>query len=230
MNGHSAKLFRNGVLTLRDILLMNGYSYGDMVGKTGKSLTVTLDGKRLVFRGEPAVPAVLRVNEEEATLSTVIHAGDHIHFVPARHGGGAGRTVAELLGPEFYGKVMVNNAPASMETQLNQGDVVLTLRQTPPAPRREAAPTVVRPDAAVQAAAPARPVPPSGELRISLNGEPLVLPAREDGGAYHLMDLLEYSGIDFEHLDRAVRLEVNGIERGFQYAVKAQDRVIISLI
>jgi hypothetical protein len=44
------------------------------------------------------------------------------------------------------------------------------------------------------------------------------------------MDLLEYSGIDFEHLDRAVRLEVNGIERGFQYAVKAQDRVIISLI
>lgn len=63
LNGHSAKLFRNGVLTLRDILLMNGYSYGDMVGKTGKSLTVTLDGKRLVFRGEPAVPAVLRVNE-----------------------------------------------------------------------------------------------------------------------------------------------------------------------
>ena len=230
LNGHSAKLFRNGVLTLRDILLMNGYSYGDMVGKTGKSLSVTLDGKRLVFRGEPAVPAVLRVNEEEATLSTVIHAGDHIHFVPARHGEGAGRTVAELLGPEFYGKVMVNNAPASMETQLNQGDVVLTLRQTPPAPRREAAPTAVRPDAAVQAAAPVRPVPPSGELRISLNGEPLVLPAREDGGAYHLMDLLEYSGIDFEHLDRAVRLEVNGIERGFQYAVKAQDRVIISLI
>ena len=88
LNGHSAKLFRNGVLTLRDILLMNGYSYGDMVGKTGKSLTVTLDGKRLVFRGEPAVPAVLRVNEEEATLSTVIHAGDHIHFVPARHGEG----------------------------------------------------------------------------------------------------------------------------------------------
>ena len=33
-----------------------------------------------------------------------------------------------------------------------------------------------------------------------------------------------------EHLDRAVRLEVNGVERGFQYTVKAQDRVTISLI
>ena len=47
LNGQTAKLFRNGVLTLRDILLMNGYSYADMVGKTGKSLNVTLDGKRL---------------------------------------------------------------------------------------------------------------------------------------------------------------------------------------
>ncbi|MDE6923502.1 MAG: pilus assembly protein PilM, partial [Oscillospiraceae bacterium] len=141
LNGQSAKLFRNGVLTLRDILLMNGYGYGDMVGKTGKSLTVTLDGKRLVFRGEPAIPAALRVNEEEASLSTVIHAGDHIHFVPARHGEAASRTVAELLGPDFYGQVLVNNAPASMDTQLGQGDVVLTLRQTRPAvPPAPAAP------------------------------------------------------------------------------------------
>lgn len=229
LNGQSAKLFRNGVLTLRDILLMNGYGYGDMVGKTGKSLTVTLDGKRLVFRGEPAIPAALRVNEEEASLSTVIHAGDHIHFVPARHGEAASRTVAELLGPDFYGQVLVNNAPASMDTQLGQGDVVLTLRQTRPAvPPAPAAP--VRPDVpSAPQAAPVRPVP-SGELRIILNGKPLVLPAKEDRSPYHLMDLLEHSGIDFEHLDRAVRLEVNGVERGFQYAVKAQDSVTISLI
>lgn len=229
LNGQSAKLFRNGVLTLRDILLMNGYGYGDMVGKTGKSLTVTLDGKRLVFRGEPAIPAALRVNEEEASLSTVIHAGDHIHFVPARHGEAASRTVAELLGPDFYGQVLVNNAPASMDTQLGQGDVVLTLRQTRPAvPPAPAAP--VRPDVpSAPQAAPVRPVP-GGELRIILNGKPLVLPAKEDRSPYHLMDLLEHSGIDFEHLDRAVRLEVNGVERGFQYTVKAQDSVTISLI
>ena len=43
------------------------------------------------------------------------------------------------------------------------------------------------------------------------------------------MDLLEYSGIDFEHLDRAVRLEVNGEERGFQHPLKEQDSVTITL-
>lgn len=224
LNGQSAKLFRNGVLTLRDILLMNGYSYGDMVGKTGRSLTVTVDGKRMVFRGEPAVPAVLQVNDEEASLSAVVHAGDHIRFVPARHGQAASRTLAELLGPGFYGQAMVNNAPAPMDTQLRQGDVVLTLRQAPPAPRQEA----VRPNAS-QAAAPVKPVVQSREVHITLNGEPLALPAKDGGTPYYLMDLLEYSGIDFEHLDRNVRLEVNGVEQGFQYALREQDSVLITV-
>jgi len=222
LNGQSAKLFRNGMLTLRDILLMNGYSYGDMVGKTGRSLSITVDGKRMVFRGEPAIPAVLQVNDEESSLSAVIHAGDHIRFVPARHGRPASRTVAELLGPDFCGKVMVNNAPAPMDAQLCQGDVVLTLRQAQPAPRQE----TVRPGFP---SAPARPIVRSGEVHLTLNGDPLTLPAKENGGPYYLMDLLEYSGIDFEHLDRNVRLEVNGVEQGFQCVLKEQDSVSITL-
>ena len=236
LNGQTAKLFRNGVLTLRDILLMNGYSYADMVGKTGKSLNVTLDGKRLVYRGEPAVPAVLRINGEEATLSSVVHAGDEIHFIPAGHGEDAHRTLGELLGENFYGKAMVNNAISSMDRQLIQGDVILTLRQTPP---KETPPDLVQPQTpspAVQPApppmaapAPARPAPRPREVHFVLNGNPLVLPLKEDGSPYYLMDLLEHSGIDFEHLDRAVRLEVNGIERGFQHALKEQDSITITL-
>lgn len=223
LNGQSAKLFRNGVLTLRDILLMNGYSYADMVGKTGKSLTVTLDGKRLVFRGEPAVPAVLRVNGEEAALSATIHAGDEIRFVPAARGEDAHRTLGELLGADFYGKAMVNNAIAPLDRPLAQGDVILTLRQTPPAPVPPAQPAYAPP------AAPVQPAPRPREVHLLLNGEALVLPRKEDGSPYYLMDLLEYSGIDFEHLDRPVRLEVNGVERGFQHALKEQDSVTITL-
>ncbi len=52
---------------------------------------------------------------------------------------------------------------------------------------------------------------------------------KEDGSPYYLMDLLDHSGIDFEHLDRPVRLEVNGVERGFQHALKEQDTVTITL-
>ena len=98
LNGQPAKLFRSGTLTLRDILLMNGYTYEDILGRSGKSLSATLDGRRVVLRGEPAAPAVLRLNEEDAPVTAVVHAGDQISFVPARSGADASRTLAELRG------------------------------------------------------------------------------------------------------------------------------------
>ena len=107
LNGQPAKLFRSGTLTLRDILLMNGYTYEEILGKSGKSLSVTLDGRRVVLRGEPAAPAVLRLNGEDAPVSAMVHAGDQISFIPARSGADAARTLAELLGRPV--RALVNN-------------------------------------------------------------------------------------------------------------------------
>ena len=41
------------------------------------------------------------------------------------------------------------------------------------------------------------------------------------------MDLLERSGIDFEHLDRPVRLAVNGQAGAFQQVLRPGDQVEI---
>ena len=130
LNGQPAKLFRSGTLTLRDILLMNGYTYEEILGKSGKSLSVTLDGRRVVLRGEPAAPAVLRLNGEDAPVSAMVHAGDQISFIPARSGADAARTLAELLGRPV--RALVNNREAPADTQLKQGDVILTLEPPPP--------------------------------------------------------------------------------------------------
>ena len=43
LNGSPAKLFRSGTLTIRDILLMNGCRYGDMMGRTGANLTYNFE-------------------------------------------------------------------------------------------------------------------------------------------------------------------------------------------
>lgn len=67
-------------------------------------------------------------------------------------------------------------------------------------------------------------------LQLRLNGQMLALPPKENGVPYYLMDLLQYSGIDFERLSRPVRLEVNGEEQGFQYQLKEQDSVVIRLL
>ena len=235
LNGKQAKLFRSGILTLRDILQMNGYGYSEMLGRTGKSLKLVVDGKHLVLRGEPAVPAILRVNDEDATLSTVVHAGDTIHFVPARDGASVSRTLGELLGPTFSGRALVNNVEAPMDTVLKQGDEILTLHRSAPAPAavqpQVQAPQVQAPQVqAPQVQAPTLPPTPGirrGPLHVFLNGEPLELPPKEEDAPYYLMDLLQKSGIDFEKVDGPVRLMVNGTEQGFRCILREGDSVSI---
>jgi len=214
LNGQPAKLFRSGTLTLRDILLMNGYTYEEILGKSGKSLSVTLDGRRVVLRGEPAAPAVLRLNGEDAPVSAMVHAGDQISFIPARSGADAARTLAELLGRPV--RALVNNREAPADTQLKQGDVILTLES--PASVAEAA------------AEPAAPYVSLRTLDIVLNEKPLHLDGKEDGAPYYLMDLLKFSGLDFDHLEQPVRLEVNGAECGFRQVLKDGDSVTIACV
>lgn len=236
LNGEPAKLFRNGVLTLRDILLMNGFTYSDMIGRTGKSLSITLDGKRVVLRGEPAVPAILQVNGEAASLSTIVHAGDVIHFVPAQHGPDIQKTLGELLKDGDASYALVNEQRVSMDTVLQSGDVVqtfqLAVKEIPNSggskaeaeeqPRSE----VASHEEPAQVELP--PIQkPVQNVSIMLNGKPLYLEPKENGLPYYVMDLLQYSGIDFEHLDRAVRLEVNGMECRFQQVIKNGDIVNI---
>jgi len=60
-----------------------------------------------------------------------------------------------------------------------------------------------------------------------LNGNALELPAKPEGAPYYLMDLLDHSGLDFEHLDRSVVLKVNGENSAFMRVLKDGDSVSI---
>ncbi len=254
LNGETAKLFRSGTLTVRDILLMNGYTYADMLGRSGKNLGVTLNGRRMVLRGEPATPAILRVNGEEAAINAVVHAGDSIRFQPARSGRDAAKTLGELLGKDFSGRVLLNNREGDRKAPLRQGDVILTLEgpaglipplpeqpeqpeKTAPQPEPDAPPPAPLPEEKAEPVSeePPQPEPPKPvkprirkrEVEILLNGKPVVLPPKENGQPYYVMDLLERSGVDFEKLEGPVRLAVNGTECGFSQAVKDRDSITI---
>jgi membrane-associated protease RseP (regulator of RpoE activity) len=53
LNGRPAKLFRSGAFTARDLLMMNGYSYQDMIGRSGKNIVVSVNGERVVLKDFP---------------------------------------------------------------------------------------------------------------------------------------------------------------------------------
>ncbi len=283
LNGKPAKLFRSGALTVLELLMMNGYSSIDLLGRTGKSLSVTVDGQRMLFRGEPASPCVLLLNGTEAVPSAVVYAGDSIEFTPAVSGVPAQKTVKDLLGADFTGGVTVNGRLVDLDTRLSTGDQIVTsTRPVRPAhrpeypkaePQRQTVPPAVRPEReAPKAESPLSPnvkpaeafavpmeapriAPPPAEVRpaqsdfrektappadresktgpslqVMLNGKALILPGKPEGVPYYVMDLLEHSEIDFEHLDRGVELQVNGQECAFSQELRAQDNVVIQYL
>ena len=71
---------------------------------------------------------------------------------------------------------------------------------------------------------PVRPIP---AMPLHLNGQLLMLNPKDDNSPYYLMDLLDRSGIDFEHLDRPVELLVNGMEAPFSQILCPNDDVVI---
>lgn len=240
LNGERAKLFRSGVLTARDVLLMNGYTYQDMIGRTGKNLNLTLDGRHVMLRGEPATPAVMTINGKESPITAVVHAGDRISFTPAGQGTDVTITLGDFLvnqlslegeiSEDTIGRVLVNNREVPLDVQLHNQDVILLLDKAPAGSleREEVPVQAVRPAAPVEVPAPVEEKKVLGPaLELMFNGEPLVLPPKDSGQPYYLMDLLEYSGIDFEHLDRSVRLVVNGVEGSFQQVIHQGDQVEI---
>ncbi len=140
LNERPAKLFRRGSFTVMDVLMMNGYNYQDMIGRSGQNLVVSVNGKRTIFYGEKAEPSVLKLNGEEAQLSDPVHADDWIVFIPARHGKSASAMLFDVAEPGKNG-VLVNGEAVNENIPLKSGDsiVIENLIETPDLKKQETA-------------------------------------------------------------------------------------------
>ncbi|MBR3570604.1 MAG: pilus assembly protein PilM [Oscillibacter sp.] len=224
LNGEPAKLFRSGTLIVRDLLMMNGYNYNDMMGRTGGNLTFTLNGERKFFRGALPIPPVILLNGELAALTDTVRAGDHLQFVPAKAGADAERRVSDVLGEDFAGTVTINGARAKLDAAIQTGDDIWADRKETPAAPAEEAPA---PAAEAKPAPAEPPADDAKQIRVTLNGEKLILFGKPGGDPYYLMDLLKFSDLDFQNLDKPVELRVNGEPGQFREVIKDGDSVEI---
>lgn len=131
LNGRPAKLFRTGSFTALNLLMMNGYNFRDIIGRSGANLTVTVNGRRKVFYGTATQPASLLINQQEGKLSEVIHAGDTIDFVPAVQGIPAKPCLGDIEGALTCTDITLNGTHASLKTFLKNGDSIM---MDPPIP------------------------------------------------------------------------------------------------
>ena len=261
LNGKKAKLFSNGTLYISDILMMNGYRYQDLLGRSGRSLIVSVNGRRKIFYGSPGEPAVLKLNGNEAGISDLVHAGDKIVFIPAKNGRDAEVCAADLVentADLSRLQAQVNGRAADWRAPLHYGDQVEitgskdalielldgpeqeireelmeeSLKESLNEPKEEFLEEPRKsedapPQKAVTDRREQRNEGKRGSLGIELNGEKIFLPEKPDGTPYYLMDLLQYSGLDFDKISAPVMLRINGRTAPFQQEVREKDRVEI---
>lgn len=254
LNGTRAKLFRNRTMTILDILMMNGFSYQDIIPQTGRNLMIQINGDQAVYHGTPGEPAKLMKNGKEARISDFVETGDRIEFTPATKGQHARRHLKELLSEDLSQTATVNGNIVSPNTLLKMGDMVLIEAN----PQRAVAPDIIHvaaqetnvdatfepssdydnafdtdlnfdinqvPLEINQAAAESSGTDRS--IEFYLNHQSVSLPKKIDGSPYYLMDLLERSGLDLEHPTGDIVLRVNGESSTFLQDLKSGDSIEI---
>ncbi len=195
LNGRPAKLFRTGSFTALNLLMMNGYNFRDIIGRSGANLTVTVNGRRKVFYGTATQPASLLINQQEGKLSEVIHAGDIIDFVPAVQGIPAKPCLGDIEGALTCRDITLNGAHASLNTFLKSGDSIMMEPPVAEEPVRNTEPAANPAAADTSSAAPVPPDP------VSDNTPAAKIPAPEsqtagtdaDSLAVHAEELPELS-------------------------------------
>jgi len=100
LNKKKIRIFNTKSLTVLDLLTIAGYKSSNIIGRTGRNLTFTLNGEPKTINGEPATPAVITVNDSPANINTPISQGDNVTITPAKNGKNAEITVSELTGGE----------------------------------------------------------------------------------------------------------------------------------
>lgn len=136
LNGSRLQLLGRA-MTVMEALRRGGFQYGQIMGRSGKSVVFELNGARHIARGGLPTLAEIRVNGQTAGLSTLLQAGDEIAFLPASDGTDAAptvETVVEGWGPfqvDLFGqevdagtRAWVNDVPAQGDQAVCQGDRV----------------------------------------------------------------------------------------------------------
>ena len=86
LNGKKIRAFNKNGMSMLDLLSMAGYRSTNLLGRSGRNLTYTIDGAQKLVKGGIAIPATITVNDLPANINTLVDKGDNINIIPAQNG------------------------------------------------------------------------------------------------------------------------------------------------
>ena len=102
VNDSKVRVFDTKQLSVYEALTIAGYKSHEIMGRSGRSLSYTLNGVRKTIKGGAMTPAEVYVNERPASIMTKVTQGDRIRITPAMSGQNASAKLSDILGYERF--------------------------------------------------------------------------------------------------------------------------------
>jgi sulfur carrier protein ThiS len=227
LNGKKMRIFNTKTVTLTDLLTSAGYDSSQIIGRSGRNLTYTLDGENRVVRGELSTPAEIALNGRPVPISTAVRQGDKVSFTPAVSGKDAALKISDL--PEFAGgkTFLKDGVPLEGGYMLKAGDVIVT--SAPPGE----SPSVLREIPAPASVAPNEKTggltEPAARFDVTLNGKAVSLEHKPGSDTREFIELLPLADVDLDNPPPSgvLTMLLNGEDAGFMSPVKPGDDAVI---
>ena len=110
LNGKKMRIFDTRSVSIINLLMTAGFKSNQIIGRSGRNLSFTLNGEKQLMKGELSVPGQIMLNGVPATLETNVKQGDTVEFVPAVSGMNAVVNVSDIAGDVSESKVFVDGA------------------------------------------------------------------------------------------------------------------------
>lgn len=138
VNNQVVRLFELKEMTVADAFLAANIRAKQLYGKPGHGLSISVNGQDIFIPGGHGQPAEILVNGQQASTKSLIKTGDAIQLIEGQDGQQATATVRDLIDDAaiktvtiqntkyvIEPKISVNNSSASLDTVLNDRDIVV---------------------------------------------------------------------------------------------------------
>ncbi len=108
LNNQKMRVFDTRAVSVVDLLMLAGFKTNQIIGRSGRSLTFTLNGEKQIMKGELAIPGQIILNNMPASLEATVKQGDNVEFTPAISGMNAAVNISDIAGDVSSQKVFVD--------------------------------------------------------------------------------------------------------------------------
>lgn len=98
LNDKKMRIFDTRTMRVLDLLMTAGYKSSQVIGRSGRNLSFTLNGEKQLIKGQLATTSEVTLNGSPASLETSVKQGDVVIFKPAESGSNAEAKMSDIAG------------------------------------------------------------------------------------------------------------------------------------